>query len=275
MEHYLCTSCGIQYSESAGPPPFCRICADERQPSPVRGQSWTTPTQLAATHRIRVYQKESGLFQIRTEPSFAIGQCAYLLQTNEGNVLWDCLSVLDHHATERLMNLGGVQRIALSHPHFYGAAVDWSRTFGNAPVYIHHRDRNWVVRPDPRVELWKGEQLRLTSSVSVVRCGGHFPGSCVLHWPDGADGRGVLLVSDTAYVCPDELWLSFMYSYPNYIPLPASTIAAIRNRIRKLAFDRIYGAFAPSVQQDARSVVERSAARYIASLRGARRRPKA
>jgi hypothetical protein len=60
-----------------------------------------------------------------------------------------------------------------------------------------------------------------------VRCGGHFPGSAVLHWADGADGRGALFTGDTIQVVSDRRWVSFMYSYPNLIPTNAATVRQI------------------------------------------------
>jgi hypothetical protein len=49
----------------------------------------------------------------------------------------------------------------------------------------------------------------------------------VLHWAGGAEGRGALLSGDIILVAPDRMHVSFMYSYPNHIPLPASAIERI------------------------------------------------
>jgi hypothetical protein len=58
-----------------------------------------------------------------------------------------------------------------------------------------------------------------------------------------------------------------MWSYPNYIPLPAREVRRIRAAVAELSFDRLYGAFWPSVMDpDARAKVLRSADRYIAAL---------
>ncbi len=95
------------------------------------------------------------------------------------------------------------------------------------------------------------------------RCGGHFDGSTMLLWPGGADGRGVLLSGDTMYVAPDRRHVSFMYSYPNFIPLPAVAVDQIVEVVRSLKFDRIYGHFFDlEIESDAKQVVERSADRY-------------
>ena len=72
---------------------------------------------------------------------------AFLVMTPAGSVLWDCVSFLDHATTEIVRAFGGIQAIALSHPHFYGAMASWGRTF-DCPVLVHEADRNWVVEPD-------------------------------------------------------------------------------------------------------------------------------
>jgi len=97
--------------------------------------------------------------------------------------------------------------------------------------------------------------------------GGHFDGGTVMHWPGGAEGRGALLAGDLLQVAQDRRWVSFMYSYPNYIPLPASEIDRIVASIEPFAFDRIYGAWWDrNVASDARAAVHRSAERYKKAL---------
>src|SRR6187402_1445353 len=115
----LCTACGTSYPDAAEPPARCPICDDERQFVPTGGQGWTTRPALAARHRNSWQLHRPGLFSIQTEPHFAIGQRAFLLRTPAGNVLWDCLALLDG-ATEALVRaLGGLSAIAISHPHYY------------------------------------------------------------------------------------------------------------------------------------------------------------
>ena len=102
--------------------------------------------------------------------------------------------------------------------------VEWSRAFGGAPIYLHADDRQWVMRPDPAIVFWEGDTLELGPGLTLLRLGGHFAGAQVLHWAGGADGRGVLLAGDILQVVQDRRFVSFMYSYPNYIPLPAATV---------------------------------------------------
>src|SRR5207302_3695319 len=144
-----------------------------------------------------------GLTGIRTEPEFAIGQRALLVQTAQGNILWDSISYLDDATIEAVRRLGGISAITISHPHFYSSMVEWARAF-DAPVRLHAANRAFVQRPDAAIEYWEGDTLALNSEVTLIRCGGHFPGSTVLHWAAGAGGRGVLLTGDTIYVVSDR-----------------------------------------------------------------------
>lgn len=201
---------------------------------------------------------------IRTTPAFAISQQAYLIQTPQGNVLWDCISLLDEATIEGVKALGGLSAITLSHPHLYGSMVEWSHAFGGISVYVHADDAQWVMRPDPVIQFWQGESQRINDHVTLVRCGGHFPGSSVLHWADGAEGKGVLLTSDTMMVVNDTRYLTFMYSYPNYLPLPRGKVQQIVDAVQPYAFDRIYGSWPGRiVRTDAKNAVKISAERFI------------
>jgi len=146
--------------------------------------------------------------------------------------------------------------------------VDWSRAFGDVPIYLHAADQQWVMRPDKAIVLWEGETRTLAEGLTLIRCGGHFEGGTVLHWAGGAEGRGALLSGDIIQVVPDRKHVSFMYSYPNYIPLPASTVERIVKAIEPFSFDRVYGAFWDMViEGDGKEAVRRSAERYLRVIR--------
>jgi glyoxylase-like metal-dependent hydrolase (beta-lactamase superfamily II) len=263
MRNYICTTCGHQFAESEEPPDRCPICEDDRQYVNPRGQSWTTLDELAREHHNIWRPLESGLTGIGTEPKFAIGQRALLVQASNGNILWDCVSLLDDPTIEAVASLGGISGLAMSHPHLVGSMVEWSRAFGNVPIFLHADLAPWIQRPDSVIEFWEGENLELEAGLTLHRCGGHFEGSTVLLWPEGADGRGVLLTGDTLYVTPDRKHVSFMYSYPNFIPLPARAVDRIVERVMSLRFDRMYGHFFDlDIEADAKRVVQGSAERY-------------
>jgi glyoxylase-like metal-dependent hydrolase (beta-lactamase superfamily II) len=261
-------TCGAQFSPSPErPPERCPVCEDARQFVGPDGQRWTTLGALREDHVNRIEEIEPGLTGIGTVPAFAIGQRALLLRTPDGNVLWDCVTLLDEATIAAVREQGGIAVIAISHPHFYSAMVEWSHEFG-APIHLHSADARWVMRPDPAVRFFSGDELGLPGGVRLVRLGGHFPGATVLHWPDGAGGRGALLSGDVVHVVSDRRYVTFMYSYPNLIPLPAHVVRRIAARVAELRFDRIYGAWWDRVvDRDGQAAVARSAERYVTALR--------
>jgi len=268
VPHYICTTCGVQYAESEGyPVEICTICADDRQYVKPSGQEWTTLEELRRTHRNEIRAVEPGLTGIATVPGFTIGQRPLLVQTPDGNVLWDCISLIDDETVAALNALGGVDAIAISHPHFYDSMVDWSQAFHDAPIYLHRDNERWVMRPDKRIVYWETETHTLLPGVTLIRCGGHFPGSTVLHWAHGAEGKGALLTGDTIMVVADTNWVTFMYSYPNDIPLNRAAVERIVAAVEPYAFDRLYGGWWEKVvPADAKNVVRRSAERYIRAI---------
>ena len=141
MTNFICATCGTQFAASEDPPAECAICQDPRQFVPLSGQQWTTLEQLRAHHRNAWQECEPGLIGIGSTPEFAIGQRALLLRTQEGNFLWDCVSLIDGATVELIRSLGGLRGIAISHPHYYTTVVEWSRAFHDAPVHLHAADR--------------------------------------------------------------------------------------------------------------------------------------
>jgi glyoxylase-like metal-dependent hydrolase (beta-lactamase superfamily II) len=200
------------------------------------------------------------------EPSFAIGQRALHVAGEGVRILWDCIPLLDDEIVERVEELGGIDVIAVSHPHYYSTMAEWAETFC-ARILVHADDREWVLRATPRVEFWEGETLELGPGLTLVRCGGHFEGGQVLLWAAGAEGRGALLSGDIVQVIPDRRFVSFMRSYPNLIPLSAPAIRRIEAALEPFPFERIYGAWWRSVvPAGGKAAVARSAARYLRAI---------
>lgn len=267
MEYWICTTCGTQFAPGQEQPKECPICRDTRQYIGLEGQKWTTlATMRADGFHNMMKEHEAHLLGIGTVPTFAIGQRALLVQTEKGNVLWDCISFLDDETITAIQHSGGLKAIAISHPHFYSCMVAWADAF-DAHVYLHEADRQWVMRPSDRITFWSGETFSLVDDITLVRLGGHFPGSTVLHWARGGDGKGLLLTGDTIQVVADRNWVSFMFSYPNFIPLPATEVNRIRDIIAGYNFERLYGMrFESVVGTDAKNVVMKSADRYIRAV---------
>jgi glyoxylase-like metal-dependent hydrolase (beta-lactamase superfamily II) len=268
MLAFICTACGMQYAPSAQPPAACPICEDERQYVPPGGQKWTTLQELQNSSSNAWRVLEPDLYEIVTTPAFAIGQRAQLLRTPAGNILWDCITLIDTATIDLIKSLGGIKGIAISHPHYYSCMVEWAHAFG-VPVHLHADDRQWVMRQDPAIKLWDGEHKDLLPGLKLIRCGGHYPGGVVLHWAAGAGGKGSLLSGDIVQVMPDRKTVSFMRSYPNFIPMSGPAVERIVKALDPILFETIQGAFPTrTIWKDGKRVLAKSAERYLAYIRG-------
>jgi hypothetical protein len=265
---YICVTCGTQFPPAERPPERCPICEDERQYLGLQGQQWITLDELRTRHRNAFYPESPGIWGIGTEPKFAIGQRGLLIQNSAGNILWDCVSLIDSDTVAQIQALGGISAIAISHPHYYSSMVEWSQAFGGVPICLHEDDRQWVQSPDPSIRFWQGETHALGPAFTLIRIGGHFAGYQVLHWSEGDDGMGALFSGDLPQVCMDRRWVSFMYSYPNYLPLSAASVLRIVATLEPFEFGKLFGAWPGFVvHAEAKSVVRRSAERYLQTLR--------
>ena len=258
----ICRTCGVQYAE---PRPDCPICEDERQYIGWNGQQWTTMAELAAEgHRGRVEEEGPDVVGIGAAPPTAIGQRALLVRTPAGNVLWDMVSYLDDDLIAQVKELGGVAAIAISHPHFYGSMIEWAHAF-DAPVYIHASDRQWVARPDDAVVFWEGDTHQIAEDLTLINAGVHFEGGQVLH---SSRGDGALFSGDIFTVVQDRRYVSFMYSYPNFIPERPQVVRRALSLMEPYAFDRVYGGWWQRiVHTDGAEAVRRSADRYLSFIR--------
>ena len=264
MSFWICATCAVEHAERVE---VCAICADERQWVPAGGQCWTTLEELAADRRVEVTELEPDLFGITTTEKTGIGQTSKLVRTPSGNLLWDPIGYLDADGVRRVRELGEVAAVVASHPHMFGVQVEWSRQLGGVPVLVAEADRQWVARSDPAIRTWSG-RVEILPGVTLTQPGGHFPGSAVVHWAAGAEGRGVLLAGDTIMANPDRTSVSFMRSYPNRIPLSGAVALRLAEHVARRPFDRLYGNFAIRIDADARAVVRRSADRHIGWVRG-------
>ncbi len=92
---FICATCGTQHAPSPAPPAACAICQDPRQWVPAAGQAWTTMDALARRHAVGWREAAPGLLGLGMFPDFAIAQRALLVRTPAGNVLWDCVALLE------------------------------------------------------------------------------------------------------------------------------------------------------------------------------------
>ncbi|HEY1024275.1 MAG TPA: MBL fold metallo-hydrolase [Sphingobacteriaceae bacterium] len=261
----ICTTCGTAVTIFRSLPSLCPICNDDRQYIGSEGQQWTSLEALSNQRTIAVRPVSGGLYSLKITPSFAIGQRAFFIESKSGNILWDCIPFINDETVSFIRRKGGLKAIIISHPHYYSLMAEWAKAF-DCKVYLHQADRQWVFCSDENIEFWNNERLELWDGIAVINTAGHFDGSCVLHLPAHHPG-GILVTGDSLYVTRNGKALTFMYSYPNHIPLPARAIRKIRKALAGLDFERIYGAFEwADIEKDGRSVFDRSVTAYLAIL---------
>lgn len=256
----------MQYAEAEQPPLHCPICVDDRQYVGWDGQKWATPGMLKKRYKLRI-DEDCGLLGIGQPKGFAIPQRALLLPTDVGNILWECVSIVTDEAVAAIKARGGVRMIIISHPHFYASMVDWSNALGGVPILLNAADKVWIQRQAPQIELWSGDEKKISDQITLIRVGGHFSGSTALHWKDGPVSGGALFPGDALQVAYDRRHVSFMYSYPNLVPMKTSDIRAMQGRLAGYDFADVFGfTWGLNIIGDARAAVDTSFDRFLAAV---------
>jgi glyoxylase-like metal-dependent hydrolase (beta-lactamase superfamily II) len=262
----ICATCGTSFAPAVQNPKSCPICEDERQYVGWEGQQWTTMATLAARHHVH-FAEEDGVTMFGLSPGFAINQRAFLIPQPTSNIMWECVSLVTGAAIAEIRARGGVTAIAISHPHFYSAMIEWSAALGNVPIYLHEDDREWVQHASNAIQFWSGDELALSDDVKLLRLGGHFPGSAALWWQSGPRSGGSLFPGDAVQVGMNRRRTTFMYSYPNMIPLPPADVRRIKDRLAPLAFDDVFGfTWGRQIIGEAKCAVDTSIDRYLAAI---------
>lgn len=258
----ICTGCGTQYPANHTTAELCPICADDRQFIPETGQVWTNLDELTDKHGVIVKKVTDNLYELKMAPAFAIGQRALLVLSPQGNILWDCIPILNEPTISMIRAMGGLKAIAFSHPHYYSTMNVWADTF-ECPIYIHKSDAQWIFNKGNHVRLWEGIEQELWDGIRIINIGGHFPGSSILHVPF-LSPEGAILCGDTFAISPSKKHLAVMYSYPNRIPLPTREVKRIKDQMQNLRFDSMHGFYDyQNIYSDAKQLLDGSLARYV------------
>jgi hypothetical protein len=261
-EQIICSTCGTYYP-AATAPQQCIICSDERQYIPETGQGWTKPRDLHRKHSIKLNKLHERLYEIEINPAFAIGQRALLVLSEKGNVLWDCIPMLDELTIQFIQSKGGLKAIAFSHPHYYSNMNDWAAIF-DCPVYIHNNDAEHIMVKGPHIQLWQGDEMELWDGMKLLLIGGHFEGSSILHVPF-LSKEGAILCGDTLFLSPSKKHFSVFRSYPNRIPLSQHEMQRVKQRFDSIPFDSFYGYIkTQNLQEAVKPVFAASMGKYFA-----------
>lgn len=264
LKQPVCKVCGTQYPSGESLPELCTICNDDRQYITEQGQLWLEIDELKKQYSTKITKITDQLYSLKISPDFGIGQRTFLVLSPHGNILWDCIPLLDEATTAFIKSKGGLKAVAFSHPHYYSNMNAWAETF-SCPVFIHERDAQWIMYQSKNIQLWKGHSLKVSGDISIVHTAGHFPGSCVLRIPDFSKD-GVILSGDSLFVSRSKRHIAVMYSYPNQILLSKTEFLSVYENTRSLVFDTMYGAFeGQNIIGNAKEVFDSSMKRYLES----------
>lgn len=290
----ICETCGAQ-SDVQNPKELqqrdeCFICLDPRQAVPESGQKWTkisnwlTNSSRLQCNLVPQDNFDPGLFRVMAKDytnMVGIGQTPWLILTEKGIVIWDCSAYFTVDLFNSIKQLSSLYQvpivaIAISHPHFYTTSLTWAKAL-QTKLYISNLDKRWYQRDhdSKHINFFKSSQIEIIPGITMIRCGGHFDGSCVLHWDrkiakcpkglgTGKKETGVIFCSDTFAPASDRKQITFMWSYPNFIPLPPKDIVQIWKSVQQFEFDDILGAWPGKyIYGDARQKVLKSAKNFV------------
>jgi len=91
----ICSTCGTQFPPGETLPELCPICNDDRQYINPNGQTWVSADELDQTHKVKITKINEHLYSLKITPDFAIAQRAFLIISPQGNILWDCIPLLN------------------------------------------------------------------------------------------------------------------------------------------------------------------------------------
>jgi len=297
----ICVTCGTQFDAPyTDPPKSCKICDDPRQFVPPTGQAWSCLTKLKSQGFKNSWTQDKvnpNIWFIQSVPEtlpdhlagvnlglasgmgafkIGIGQRAIFLQTEQGNVLWDLVPFIDERFVREVEEKGGLKAIVISHPHFYNTHLDWAAAF-KCPIYLASDEQEWLCRTDTSnvrkfIDGPVGTAQEIIPGVTAIKCGGHFPGSLVLHWASAK----ILCLADTIMTVPSGLSFhksrqpgtntySFMWSYPNMIPLDPEALMGIWEAVKGFEFETTFGGFPGQDvrRKDARKLMLESAQNWV------------
>ena len=161
-------TCGIQYAERRSPPsaaPSARTSAS----TSAGGAELDHAEQMRGQPPKSARCRGPGLISIGTDPKFAIGQRALHLRTAEGNVLWDCISLVDDRSVDAMQ----ARSAAFGHRDLPSPLLLLDGRvepgLGDVPVYLHAADGEWVMRPIRPSSSGRATPTRSRPELTLIR----------------------------------------------------------------------------------------------------------
>ena len=238
---YVCRNCGF-WQRNLSKPLDCPICKDFRHILPLSEWSFYDFREASEAFPMDWEEMLPGLWHFWNDPVDGIGSHAYLLQREQGNVVFEGATVYSAQALEHMTCLGGVRFASASHPHTYGALWQLQDHF-DANIALHKDDLNWTNAF--RVTHPFDGKLEFSSELRLLHAGVHFAGQAFLV----DDERRLIFCGDAMKFDLEEkqpqtaLAISCHKSFVRSIPLTPDEIACYRAVFRQYKFDKIYSPF--------------------------------
>jgi hypothetical protein len=185
---FYCENCGF-WQRHFAEPQWCPLCVDSRHVLPQSGWQFQALAEAQRLYPCHWTEVERGIWRFFNEPVTGIGPSSYLIEGPHGNMVFEGCAVFSEAALDHIASRGGVQVLAASHPHAYGAIWQLQDRF-DPELALHPGDLAWsgalqVSWPfDAYLEPLPGLELHLTA--------GHFDGHTVLY----DRGRRILFCGD-------------------------------------------------------------------------------
>ena len=181
---YACTNCGHWQRWPEPGPTVCPVCADVRNALPQNGFEFLTAKEVDELVTAGWGPSPvQGITGFGCTPRFGLDSRGWVIETDEGLIGFECAPwyPADSLAELRRMaaELGGLDVLASSHVHGYGAMWQLQVELEPSVVAVGVRDLEWTKAF--RVTWPADETLRLAPGLTMHRTGGHFAGHSVLH----------------------------------------------------------------------------------------------
>ena len=248
LSHFACANCG--FWQLHFDPPDCPVCTDVRNDLPEDGWNFLPEARVADTHSGTWRQVADDLWAFTTTPALGLGGTGWLIVRPQGNVAFEAAPYYSPDMLAKIRELGGIARLAASHPHGYGALFQLQRAFDPPVVAIHKDDLAYTKAL--RVTAPYDDRMELLPGMTLHRVGGHYAGQAALH--DAPGGR--LFCGDMFKIDQDadgrSTHVSSHKAFHKDIPLTHGELQNYRDVIAPLAFDAVLTPFeyAPEIDRD-------------------------
>ena len=249
LTRYACENCGFWQAHFA-PPPGCPVCEDVRNDLPEDGWSFVHEDEARARFDGTVTEVAEGFFEARTTPHLGLAGAGWLTVRDGVAVAFEAAPYYSGAMLDALAAAGGIDVLAASHVHGYGALWQLQDRFAPDTLAIHKDDLN--LTKAFRVNRPFDDTLEIAPGMTLRHVGGHYDGQAVLH--DEAAGR--LFSGDVFKVDQNEdgsvRALSCHKAFHKQIPMTEGELARYRDVLAPLAFTEVCTPFerAPDVGRD-------------------------